>query len=54
MYRANTFDHLHVPFVLKSGSLNLLEISGSVPAFTGDVLPLPLPFVMTDFKSHDT
>ena len=32
--------HLHVPIVLKSGSLNLLEPSGPVQAYTGIALPL--------------
>jgi hypothetical protein len=36
--------HLHVPIVLKSGSLNLLEPSGPVKACNGIALPLPLPF----------
>jgi hypothetical protein len=31
--------HLHVPIVLKSGSLNLLEPSGPVEACTGIALP---------------
>jgi hypothetical protein len=30
--------HLHVPIVLKSGSLNLLEPSGPVQAFNGVAL----------------
>ena len=34
--------YLHVPIVLKSGSLNLLELSGSVQACNGIGLPLPL------------
>ena len=34
--------HLHVPTVLKSGSLNLLEPSGPVQACNGIALPLPL------------
>jgi hypothetical protein len=33
--------HLHVPIVLKSGSLNLLEPSGPVKACNGIALPLP-------------
>jgi len=33
---------LHVPIVLKSGSLNLLEPSGPVQGCTGIALPLPL------------
>ena len=33
--------HLHVPIVLKSGSLNLLETSGLVQACNGIALPLP-------------
>ena len=32
--------HLHVPIVLKSGSLNLLESSGPVQACNGIALPL--------------
>jgi hypothetical protein len=34
--------HLHVPIVLKSGSLNLLEPSGTIQACNGIALPLPL------------
>ena len=34
--------HLRVSFVLKSGSLNLLEPSGPVQAFNGIALPLPI------------
>ena len=37
--------HLHVPTVLKSGSLNLLEPSGPVLACNWIVLPLPLPLL---------
>jgi hypothetical protein len=33
-------DNLHVPIVLKSGSLNLLEPSGPVQACNGIALPL--------------
>ena len=33
--------HLHVPIVLKSGCLNLLEPSGPVQACNGIALPLP-------------
>jgi hypothetical protein len=36
--------HLHVPFVLKSGSLNLLETSGRVQACNGIDLPFFLPY----------
>jgi hypothetical protein len=32
--------HLHVPIVLKYGSLNLLELSGPVKACNGIALPL--------------
>jgi hypothetical protein len=32
--------HLHVPFVLNSGSLNLLEPSGTLQACNGIALPL--------------
>ena len=35
--------HHHVPIVLKSGSLNLLEPSGPVQACNGIAIPLPLP-----------
>ena len=35
--------HLHVPIVLKTGSLNLLNPSGPVQACNGIALPLPLP-----------
>ena len=35
--------HLHVPNVLKSGSLILLEPSGPVQGCNGTALPLPLP-----------
>jgi hypothetical protein len=38
--------HLHVPFVLKSGSLNLLEPSGPVQACNGTALPLPIRVFM--------
>ena len=31
--------HIHVPIVLKSGSLNLLELSGPVQACNGIALP---------------
>jgi hypothetical protein len=34
--------HLQVAFVLKSGSLKLLEPSGPVQAYNGIALPLPL------------
>jgi len=37
--------HLHVPIVLKYGSLNLLESSGPVQACNGIALPLPLPYI---------
>jgi len=37
--------HLHVPNVMKSGSLNLLEPSGPRRACYGTPLPLPSPFV---------
>jgi len=39
--RADQPYHLHVPNVLKSGSLNLLEHSGPVQACNGIALPLP-------------
>jgi len=34
--------HLHVPIVLKYGSLSLLEPSGPVQACNGTALPLPI------------
>jgi hypothetical protein len=34
--------HLHVPIVMRSGSLDLLEPSGPVKACNGIALPLPL------------
>jgi hypothetical protein len=40
--RADNFYHLHVPIVIKSGSLNLLEPSGPVKVCNGIALPLPL------------
>jgi hypothetical protein len=36
-------DNLHVPIVLESGSLNLLEASGPVQACKGIALPFFLP-----------
>jgi hypothetical protein len=39
--------HIHVPTVTKSGSLNLLETSGPVQAWTSIALPLPLPLLMS-------
>jgi hypothetical protein len=38
--RADKLCHLHVPIVLKSGGLNLLEPSGPVKACNGNALPL--------------
>ena len=35
--------HIHVPIVLKSGSLNFLEPSRPVQGYNGNALPLPLP-----------
>jgi hypothetical protein len=43
-----TLCHLHMPIVLKSGSLNLLEPSGPVKACNGIALPLPLHSVASD------
>jgi hypothetical protein len=40
------FCHLHVPIVLKSGSLNLLEPSGPVKACNG----IALPFTLRDIE----
>jgi hypothetical protein len=44
--------HLHVPIILKSGSLNLLEHSGPVQACNGVALPLPFTRSYTS-KSHE-
>ena len=41
--------HLHVLIVLKSGSLNLLEISGSVQACNGIALPFYHVLVFTSY-----
>jgi hypothetical protein len=43
--------HLHVPIVLKSRCLSLLELSGLVQTCTGIALPLPLPFTLCYMKS---
>ena len=40
---------LHVPIVLKSGSLNLLEHSGPVQACNGIALPLAILFLRKAF-----
>jgi hypothetical protein len=40
--KADNLYHLHVPIVLKSGSLNLLEPSGPVKACNGIAVPLTL------------
>jgi hypothetical protein len=45
---------LHVSIVLKSGSLNFLEPSGSVKACNGIALPLPLYFVSAERLSERT
>jgi hypothetical protein len=41
---------LHVPIVLKSGSLNLLEPSGPVKACNGIALPSPFTLIIRLFK----
>jgi hypothetical protein len=41
----------HVPIVLKSGSLNLLEPLGPVQACNGIDLPLPLPLPLDGTSS---
>jgi hypothetical protein len=38
--------NLHVPTVMKYGSLKLLEPSGPVQACAGIASPLPLPYVI--------
>jgi len=48
--------HLHVPIVLKSGSLNLLEPSGPVQACNGIALPFTFAFtclIREPWGSHD-
>ena len=45
-------NHLHVPIVLKSWSLNLLEPSGPVQACTGIDLPVPLFIVDQSTLQH--
>jgi hypothetical protein len=42
--------HFHVPIVLKSGSLNLLEPSGPVKACNG--IALPLPYALRDILTR--
>jgi len=38
--------HLHAPIVMKSGSLNHLELSGPIRAYTGDCLTfILLPYI---------
>jgi hypothetical protein len=46
--------HLHVPTVLKSGSLNLLEPYGPVQTCNGIALPLPFPFPYPTFLKMGT
>ena len=41
--------HLHVPTVLKSGSLNLLEPSGPVQAYNGITLP---SFTLSEYRLY--
>jgi hypothetical protein len=41
--------HLHVPIVLKSGSLNLLELSGPVQACNG--IASPFKYVVSKAKA---
>jgi len=44
--------HLHVPIVLKSGNLNLVEPSGPVQACNGIYLPLPLHIIFIFYKHN--
>ena len=44
--------HLHVPTVLKSVSLSLVEPSGPVQACNGMALPLPLPLQVYQLNAH--
>ena len=43
-------DNLHVPIVLKSGSLSLLEATGPVQACNGIALSLPHVILYEDMK----
>jgi hypothetical protein len=43
---------LHVPIVLKSGNLNLLEPLGPVQACNGIALPLPLLFIYAVYSGR--
>jgi hypothetical protein len=45
--KAASANHIHVPIVLKSGSLNLLEPSGPVQDCNGIALPFFLSFCRT-------
>jgi hypothetical protein len=42
-----------VPIVLKSGSLNFLELSGPVQAYNEIALPLPFVFLIKKTKNQD-
>jgi hypothetical protein len=44
--------HFHVPNVMKSGSLNLLETCGPHRACYGTPLPLPLSFFVNSFSVY--
>jgi hypothetical protein len=45
-------NHIHVPIVLKSGSLKVLELSGPVQACNGNILHLPNTAVVNWFSYY--
>jgi hypothetical protein len=47
--RLMTSSHLYVPNVMKSGSLNLLELSGATPGLLRDTFTF---YLHTDFRGH--
>ena len=49
MRRSDKLYHLHVPIVLKSGTLNLLETSGTAQACNG----IALPFIFIAVRSFN-
>jgi len=52
MRKADNLKHLHLPIVLKFGSLNLLEPSRPVHAFIGISLPLVLDLHETCYETR--
>ena len=54
MKAAGAFYRLHVPIVLKSGSLNLLEFSGPVQAYNGIALTSPVTvFIYINYSTNN-